>query len=78
MDAVQFTYDNGTVSDVHGGGSGSSNQFVMDAGGFITQIEARSWDWIDQLQFLTSASKLNLGVWMRESWRERQILITLR
>jgi hypothetical protein len=66
------------VSDNHGGGGGSSDSFVMDAGDFITQIEVRSGDWIDQLQFLTSASKLNLGVWMRESWRERQILITLR
>jgi hypothetical protein len=45
------------VSDAHGGGGGSSTDFVMDAGDFITQIEVRSGDWIDQLQFLTSASE---------------------
>jgi hypothetical protein len=57
MDVVYFTYDNGTVSDAHGGGGGSSNSFVMDVGDFITQIEVRSGDWIDLLQFLTIASQ---------------------
>jgi hypothetical protein len=42
------------VSDNHGGAGGSSDSFVMDAGDFITQIEVRSGDWIDHLQFLTS------------------------